>query len=53
MSLMPALRPRLRMAPRLERLDCQICRQDGVRKEQENQAIFMESPYRIVTGNEK
>jgi hypothetical protein len=46
MSLMPALGPRLRMAARLERLDCQIRRPDGVRKEQEN-------PYRLVTGNEK
>jgi hypothetical protein len=53
MSLMPALGPRLRMAAPLERLDCQIRRQDGVRKEQEDEAIFMENPYRLVTGNEK
>ncbi len=53
MSLMPAPGPRLRMAPRLERLVAKFSGRMGCAKEPENQAISMGSPYRLGTDNEK
>jgi hypothetical protein len=49
MSVMPEPGPRPRMAPRLERLVAEFAGAGrmGCAKEQENRAIFMESPYRV------
>ncbi len=55
MSLMPAPGPGPRILPRLETLVAEFAGAGrmGCAKEQENQAIFMESPYRLGTDNEK
>jgi hypothetical protein len=41
------------MVPHLERLVARFARRMGCAKEQENQVIFIGSPYRLGTANEK